>query len=213
MKLHSFYTCPMNAFIEIICEASKEALQLLILSGEPSDIELVQAWQGIVEKYTEKVSTPEQRMYLALYKAVTIQQLTLKQIAALLECMREKKIYAEELGAELNRLCNSSFPFDPEGDPEGYFKMLDGAEVRSKGILLDLKLKEATLKAMEDKQKKGAGEPCDRDYFVKLKITLEEVFEIGQFNYDTLTVSEYCERLNRAVQKSKALEHARGSHK
>lgn len=199
MRLYTFYTCPMSRFIEGLCDKNYRAL---IIEGEPTEVELNQGWADIVSLYTEKVFTPEQKMQLHLTRTVLMLQLTLQQINTILEALT--KYYAAPLANQLNTLLNTRFVFDPS-DKLGYYKTLQAAQTRSKGIQMNLNMKQDALKALEKKDK--GTQVSDRDYFIKMKVALEDMSQI-HFDFSSLTVAEYCERLSQAVQQSKKQSHA-----
>jgi hypothetical protein len=191
----SIYSCPMSVFISIMCGI--ESLQALIIKGEPTEEELKVSWNEIVTAYSDRVSSPEQKMYLMLSRSVMVLQATKEQVKKLISAMR--LYYVPKMGQVLCKLVGRTYLFNPE-DKEGYQKMLTGAETRAKSIDINLEIKQTALQAMEDKFKreKKKGVPQEQ-YFTDMKVALQQANGNVHFDYDKMTVAEYCKYLELAT--------------
>jgi hypothetical protein len=177
----------LHRFVAVMCDSNIHAL---IREGSPPEAELLSTWENIITEYSEALGSTEQKIYISTLKDASRTRWTLDQITRLIEVM--KSYYAPALGSQLNALLYTSFTFDPEGDREGYEKMLKRCYSMSKGLKLDLDLKEKQLEDMEGNMK---GTTPTRDYFETALITLSDHAGYGLNN--RMMTSEFCQRLNR----------------
>lgn len=183
----SIYDTPLYKFIEVICDGNKSAL---IISGFPAAEQLDDAWNDIAREYAEKLGSTEHKLFLSLIKDITELKTTLYQIEMLVETLR--KTYALPFAKMLNRISRTNYPFNPE-DSEKYDKSLNSCLMRSKGLMLTLKLKEIQLDSLQAKFEKKEGAGPDRGYFENALITLSDHahFHLN----DRIMTSEFCLRL------------------
>lgn len=179
---------PLNRFIDCLVDGNINAL---VISGKPTGEDLMTAWVNIQAEYADAVGTNEYRLYVGILKEVLILGATMAQIDCLITLLEE--FYHPEILSRLNKLLRTSFTLDPS-DEEKYKATLKRFRMRSKGVKMDLDLKEIQLEGMKKKMEGTATKP-DRAYYHSVLVTLSDYakYHIS----DTLTVFEYCERLRR----------------
>jgi len=184
----SIYQIPLNKFIDVSVDGN---LSSLIIRGFPSQIELALAWEEIKVEYADALGDSENKLFLSLNKEVAILTLTLKQIEVLINILSE--IYYPEFVGELNKLLRINYDFNPD-NVEDYRKKLKSCFNRSRSIKIEIDLKTIQLKALEEKHSSSKA-PYTRKYFQSVLVTLSDhaKYQLP----DSITVSEYCERLKR----------------
>jgi hypothetical protein len=166
-------------------------LYALVISGTPNDEELQAAWLQIQGEYADAISDSEHRMYVSLFKEITILATNLQLIEYAVEILEQ--VYSKELADRLNKLLNTSFQFDP-ADPVKYKATLKNCLMRSKSIKINLDLKQIQMQGMQDKMKEP-GKKATREYFQSILITLSN--HVKYQLSESITVFEFCDRLKR----------------
>jgi len=203
---HSIHNLPLHRFIDCIVDHNLHSLRI---EGNPTELELNEAWNNILIEYTEAIGNHEYKMYISLYKEISLLKSTYKQIEILAgEVMVDEEtgertggilrfIYSEYLCKELNRLLKTSCRFNWD-DQASYQEELSKCMRRSKSIKISIDLKLIRFDAIEQKQKGKEGKQYTRAYFDSMLINLSDraKFEINE----TITVSKYCERIKRFSQ-------------
>lgn len=179
---------PLNRFIDCLVDGN---IYALVITGKPSDEELMDAWVDIQAEYAHAVGTNEYRLYVGLLREVLILGAAMAQIDCFISLMEE--FYHPEILSRLNKLLRTSFTLDPS-DNEKYKATVKRFRMRSKGVKIDLDLKEIQLEGMKKKMEGSATKP-DRAYFHSVLVTLSD--HAKYHITDSLTVFEYCERLRR----------------
>lgn len=182
---------PLSRFIDVVVDDYYAAL---IITGNPAPEELLLAWAGIQSEYADAIGDHEHRMYVSLFKEVSILAINLQTIEYLVEILEQ--VYQPELCNMLNKMLLTTFKFDP-ADPEKYKATLKRCLMRSKGIKIDLELKQGQLKAMEKKNDAESPKPS-REYFQSILITLSDHAQYAI--QDSITVFEFCSRIKRYTQ-------------
>lgn len=179
---------PLNRFIDIMVDDNYAAL---VITGYPSEQDLLAAWLQIQGEYADAIGDNEHRMYISLFKEVTLLNVTLKTINYLVEIL--EKVYYSEFVKNLNKLLNTTFQLDP-ADPVKYKATLKNFLMRSKAIKINLDMKEMQLKALQEKNQEP-GKKATREYFQSILITLSDhaTYQI----HDSITVFEFCDRIKR----------------
>lgn len=194
---------PLNRFIDCMIDGN---LYALVISGDPSKLELQEAWNDILSEYTESISNNEYRLYISLYKEITILQLTYEQVHILAEVLNT--VYSKKLCDELNSLLRTSCKFNPL-DVSSYRDELLKCVRRSAGIKLKLDLKLLQFDAIKKKHEQKAGDKMEdgREYFTSVMITLSDhaKYQLP----DTITVLEYCERIKRLNKHLETLKNVK----
>lgn len=197
LPLRNFITCAVD-----------NNLYALIITGKPSDLELQLAWEDIQQEYSDAIGDSEGKLYLSLMKDIIIidakHQLikklagheevdpvtfTITQPLGLL-----RLVYSEPLCKELNKLCLTSFKFDPLNE-EKYLKELDRCINKSKTLIIQKTLKQHSLDALQKKFDAKEEQKPTRQFFMSMLITLSDYAKYQI--HDNITVFDYCERLHR----------------
>lgn len=184
---------PLFRFVDC---AVDDNLQALIIPGQikffkPTEQELRDAWTDILQQSSEAGGSHEYRLYVNLYKELSIIQLTLDQILITIRFLN--KTYNKYLCDELNKLVKMKFEFNPD-NPEQYQEDLERAYRLSKGLKIRYDLKKQQFEAIEKKFKEGDQAPT-REYFCSMLITLSDHAKYPVT--DQITVGEYYERIKR----------------
>ena len=205
---------PRNKFVD--CDVDNNLASLII--GTVPDPETLKnlypalndAWNNILSQYGERVGSNEYKMYVALYKEISLLRITLQQITSL--AGREKKdeegniiqpagllrlYYVEEKAKELNELLKTSCRFN-NLDAKSYHAELDKCINRSKAIKIQLDLKLLTFHSIEQKHKGKVEQKSTRQYHDSMLVTLSDFVK---YNLpEDMKMGQYCERLNRFIQ-------------
>jgi hypothetical protein len=179
---------PLRNFIE--CSIG-ENYQALVIFGSPSEYDLLLAWSNIQQEYADAMGDNEHRLYITLFKEVTLLKVTLQTIHYLIEILQE--VYYEPYTLELNKLLHTNFKFDPS-DKQKYHETLKRCYNRSKGIKIDLELKLVQFKAIEKKNQETGKKPT-KEYYQSILITLSDHAKFPV--QDSITVYEFCDRVRR----------------
>lgn len=184
---------PLRRFIQVVVDNN---IYALIITGKPTDDELYQAWEDIRSEYTDAIKDYESKMIISLEKELLRIKITYQQIVELIDVL--KKVYTVQFARELNKLLKSSFKFDVT-KPEEYDKELQNATNRSKGIKIEMDLKQINFDAIVSKRAATKSEKPTREYFHGILITLSD-FAKYLISEDSITVFEFCERIRRLNQ-------------
>jgi hypothetical protein len=201
---HTIEKLPLNRFIDVAVDGN---LSALIISGFPTQLELMIAWDEIQSEYTDIVGDHEHKHYMTLMRDVHSISLTLEQISMLVEILEQ--VYYKKFADRLNELLFTNFVFDPY-DNDAYTKTLKACVMRSKGFKIDMQFKQAQLQAIEEKNSSG-NKKYTRAYFQSVLITLSDhaKFPIQ----DNITVFEFAKRLERYNSYCEEMERLHNSHK
>jgi hypothetical protein len=180
LQLRNFIDCVVN-----------DNYHALVITGNPSAQDLLLAWSEIQAEYADVMGDYEHKLFVALFKEVTLLKISLQTIHCLIEILRE--VHYEPFTAELNKLLRTSFVFDP-ADQNKYQETLRRCYNRSKGIKIDLELKLVQFKAIEKKNMEAGSKPT-KEYFQSILITLSDhaTYPVQ----DTITVYEFADRIRR----------------
>lgn len=193
----SIYKLPLSKFQDAFVD---DNLYALVISGDPTKEELEIAWGVIRQQYADKAGDLEYKTYIKLHAEVSCLIATLNAINNAIEILR--RFYTKQIADKLNRLLNTNYNFDIRNLSQ-YDKMLDRCHNQTGGLKMNLDLKRASLKNIEEKYKKNTGKPT-RDYFISMLIYLGNSANVVL--NDSITVAEYCTRLellNKQAKKSK----------
>lgn len=179
---------PLNRFIDVVVDDNYASL---VITGYPPPEELHKTWVIIQGEYADAMGDHDYRMYVSLFKEVTLLTVTLKTINYLVEIL--ERVYYPDFANNLNKLLNITFQFDP-ADPVKYKTTLKNCLMRSKAIKINLDLKSIQLKAMEEKNQDPGKKPT-REYFQSILINLSN--HAKYHIHDNVTVFEFCDRIRR----------------
>mgnify|MGYP000075347884 FL=1 len=180
---------PLNKFIDCIVDNN---LQALTISGFPVEQELKTAWDNILLEYIEVTGTNEYRMYVQLFKDISIAKIIMNQLSIALNILQVS--YDEFFATEVNKILRTSCRFN-WADQASYQAEIKKCFNRSKALKIALDLKLMKFEAIEAKNKTGTDQKIDRRYFTSILITLSDhaKYQIQE----TIKMSEYCERVRR----------------
>lgn len=205
---------PLNKFIDCLVDGN---LYSLVKTGEVINYEkLVVTWNVILKEYTDAIGSSEFKLFLSLYKDITLLEFKYNSIINLINSIRlihdlknlfEKNITNEviqihdQLASELNYLLNTKCKFNFL-DSVSCLDEVDKCERRSKSIKIRLDLKLISYKAIQSKNNNDI--KLDRNYFDSLLITISDhaKYEITE----NITVSKFCERIKRYNQYCESLK-------
>jgi len=163
-------------------------LSNLIISGAPTDTEIRQAWKTIIQEYADAIGSNEYRLYLNIYKELTMLQITyetIKVLILILELTDDEKAVKE-----LNWHLGTSYAFKENKQAE--LKICEGRN-KSNKVAIDLKL--IQFEEIEKKHKAGQGSKLSSAYIDSVLITLSDH---SKYNVDDrITVFSFCERIKR----------------
>lgn len=187
----SIHKLPLARFIDIVCD---ENIHALTITGSPLIPDLLAAWEEIHEQFTNEMGGGEAKLYNQLYKEFTLLKIKYDQVLMLINALdlfytNSSTDQYKEMAADLNRLLLTNFKFD--GVDEGFDKEIKSCKIRSGGLLIALKIKEASFNAMEKKQ--GEGKKQDRGFFIGVLLALSDHAKYSIT--ENITVFEYCARI------------------
>lgn len=192
---------PLKNFVDA---AVNNNIYALVISGKPTDHELIFAWTKIYTEYSDCVGTGEHKLYTSVFSEVAYLTAKYKNILILIAALaqsNEYRIFHAEAYELLNKLLDSKFPFS-ETDTEANEGYLKKCVSRSKGLKMRLDMQNMKLESF--KEKNPGGEPITKKYFTSILITLSQF--AGFHLDDSMTVEEYCEwikRFNSYCEKAK----------
>lgn len=189
---------PLKNYIEGTVNGNVSAI---IKTGVCDDPEkLLAAWHDIRQQYAEVIGDQETKLFLSLYKEINRLAISIEQVKMLVQTLQ--KYYTKQFADGLNRVLGTSFAFDIE-DRETYDKDLQRCLNRSKGYQVQMELKMAQFKAVQEKQQ-TPGQEASISYYQSVLITLSD--HAGYRVDDSITVFEFCDRIKRL---NKAMEDAK----
>lgn len=179
----------MHVFERVLVDGT---LSALIISGKPTDEDLVDSWNAMLLEYTEMLGDFEYKVYLQTFKEVELLRVNYECVGLLTNALRS--FYSPYFIQELNLLLRMNLRLNAE-DPESYYAELDKCDRRAKGIKLRLQLKEAELDVLRKKINSKEGEKVDKNYFTRVLVML------SQHNSFMVTkdimVNVYCEMIKQ----------------
>jgi hypothetical protein len=196
------FSLPLANFIECLCD---ESYTPLIVSGDPPLDKLQEAWLGIYIQFVDLTADIDSQYIQRLDRDIKVLQLRLTRIDF---CIRYLSLQYDEELVQVLRKMNFRFKFNPDNRVQ-YTKDLQAVIHRTSPLQMQLEMKQAELKAYQDKQK---GEKPDRIYFTKI---LTRLGEFMHFRIDpkVTTVAEFaimkkdyvthCENLKNQVSRAK----------
>jgi hypothetical protein len=181
---------PLDLFISCLCE---QKLLVLIIQGNPPADALQQAWRGIQEEYAELVKNEAQGELTELHAEVASLQNRLFRISMVVECLQV--VYRGDL-VELLKEEFMPFDYNPEF-PAQYYRDLKATVDRTRGLHLQLKLKQQELDAWYTRIASSSNtEKVSRDKFDEILAALSESNHF-MIDESKITVAQYARLLNR----------------
>lgn len=182
---------PLKHFETCIVESN---LAALVISGFPPPNELHNAWKNILSEYTDAVSDAEHKIYMSIFKEVSILKITVDQIRILISSL--KKQYIPYFCDELRSILKVDYDLDPSKGMDKYLEQLKRCESRSKSIKIKLDLKRIEFESIEQKYNKGNVEQLPTSsYYTQMLVILSK--HAGYRLTKDIFVSEYCEHIRQ----------------
>jgi len=194
---NSIHNLPLGRFIDVLIDGE---IALLIISGEPTETELAQAWNEIMEQYNEAMGSAENQLLISLYKGVERTRIRLNTILSLIDNLRSW--YVKAWCDRLNELSYTRFPFDISVI-DAYQGNLDSCATRSKALEVQIELKSATIASMEASKEGETFKPT-REYFFQILLNLSD--HAGHEISEEIGVLKFCLRVKRYIEYCKKLE-------
>lgn len=191
---------PLNRFIDIVVDGN---LYALVISGNPTEQDLSEAWSEIRMQYAEAMKDNEYKLLTSIISEYHRLTITYEQVCKCIEILKDR--YVPQFAKRLNRYLGSSYKFDVRF-PVDYDTDLKRARNNTAGIMLDLKLKQATYdQAMKKQESKG--EKPTREYFISILTTLSN--HVGFRITGDISTYEFCDRVNRLNTEMEILKNQR----
>lgn len=195
----NIHELPLSRFIDCVVDGN---LYALVKSGiVVNPIILYNTWTDILEQYSQAVGTQEYKTYIALKDEIHAIELRYKRITDILS-MLQPGIYSRKLCDALNKEVGCKLAFDYTNE-KAYAKDLKSCKSKSSSLKILLDMKRLQFNGIKNKQEKNIAP--DRMYYDSLLISLQD--DTPQpLTCETMTVSQFIERLKRHNQKVKDLE-------
>jgi hypothetical protein len=196
---------PLDKFIDCICDRNYKAL---VIEGDPSELQILEAWEGIYFQYVDANRDNETMYILQVKKEVALLDQRLKVIECIVSILKLDISYHEKLIQNLKALGIRINGIDPSKDD--YHRRLDNAllTLAPKKLQLQEKLKE--LKAYEASLD---GKEVDRQFFKTMLIRLSKYMGGQLLRAKDIYVGEYVAILKDFLlhisSKKKSLDHGK----
>ena len=202
---------PLNKFIDVFVDGN---LSALVISGFPSADNLKQAWETILDQYSDMIGGMEHEMFFQLRKEVGLLKMDIDLIRILAARGSDtedkgilRMVYIKTMADDLNELLGTTCSFN-WNDQKTYNDELDKCVNRGKALLIRYDMKNLQFLAMQKEDEKGKGEKkvvMDRAYFTSIliilsdhvKYRLEETILMQEYGIRLKTYSQYCELLKK----------------
>jgi hypothetical protein len=187
----SIVDLPLSNFINCLVDQN---IYALVISGKPTDEELIAAREGIMLEYRDNLADGEGKLHFNLLKEVELLKLDFQKAGMCLQILEAEINFPtivqpeKRFSDDLNKLTESNFKFD-HSKPEEFRKELKRAKARSKSILIKIQLKQSNLDALNKKDNEGA--KVTKEYFQSILNTLS-LFSKFQLS-DTMTTYSFCD--------------------
>jgi hypothetical protein len=198
----TIYKLPLATFIDVAVDGD---LNLLTISGQPTKVQLAEAWESISEQYNDVIASGSAETWglINLYKAAMRNDSRIKAIESFISVMQT--VYVKQFANAINKILHTSFKFDHTNKPQ-YYSELKRALQRSKGFKVQLQIEQSKILANLAKKQLSAGQKPEkptREYFMALLLNVSDAagFDIDERQ---ITVYKFCERLkrhNRTIEK------------
>lgn len=188
-------TLPWAKFLDVYCEGK---LHSLIISGKPSPVQLIEAWENILSDYVSIIGTSESQYLMALQRQIGVLE---TKIACVDTCLLLLSQQWQTLGKrndkavqELGRM-GYRFPFN-DNDAASFERDLKAVHTRSKTLLVELETKQKDLQRVN---KSVNGKIKERADFDAELMTLSR-YQGYNINEEVITVTKYANIYKSFVQ-------------
>ena len=207
----SIHELPLKHFETVYVDQN---LFALVISGSPTIDDLSKAWENIQSEYADALGNADYKMYVSVYKEITLMNITYEQILFIVAPGDEEgngkgillKLCSPQFDTEVKFFANEIndlLRFRPRlntNDPASYFAEVEKCYRRSKAIKIQLDMKRLEFEGVEKKFNKS-GEQMEKSFFTSMLIFLSK--HNGYKITKDITVAEYCEyvkQYNRFVE-------------
>jgi hypothetical protein len=177
----------------------KEEYFPLILSGQPSETELNDAWNTIISEYAQLSGSDKFERIVTLTKEINASIFKFNRvelyIRILAKAVDDPAMYSQVLIKELKR-----FGYPGQYDPKiksRYLEELDAAYSKAKSLLVSAKLKQNELKRLEGQMEKGKVDSTHFDNNI-IELSAHYKYQITEHNIST---QKYCLMIRDMKQK------------
>jgi predicted nuclease with RNAse H fold len=190
-------TLSLAKFIDIYCDGN---LRHLIISGEPTAFELVEAWETILTEYAEAVSTAESKHQVKLQAQILLLKAKIMLVDTALKVLGEQ--YSKTAAAELLKL-------GYRVTEQNLQKDIRAVSDRSKSLIVQLREKQLEVekwaKAIDKKSKTQTKTKLDFDKDI---VALSK-YQGYRIDKNETTVSEYANIYSHFLEHVKAQNGSR----
>lgn len=182
---------PLSKFIECLVDNN---LSALTIAGYPTEQQLTAAWADVYEQYTNMIGDSDHKMYIKLYKEISLLSLEITMINELVQILSCEAVdFRPDLFKpfmdRLNRMLFARFHFTAHRMQE-----LKKCLSLSKSLVIQHDLKSQHFAQIRKKFESVDTKPS-REYFTSVMITLSDFSKFALS--DSMTTFEFCERINR----------------
>jgi hypothetical protein len=196
----TIHDLPLDKFISALCDQDFNAL---VISGNPSQEELSQAWDEIFLDYLDLNGDNDARMDITLAKDIAILSARLQQIETCLFFLQV--FHVQEVADILTDIGFEDVSLDPS-DLEQYFENLNIIRLRSKEIKIDIELKEIELTELRESKKKTPAKRADRSSFLNILSRIATYKHTAVIRASEISVAEFCAMFAEYLDHIKALK-------
>jgi hypothetical protein len=172
----------MGQFIACLCD---DDLSQLIISGEPTALEIAQAWANLFFEYCELAEDAETAYRVRLDAQLTLDRKKEELGQGWVRLLEQR--YSAKL-AEALQMIGFEYELNPE-DPEQFKSDIRRINGELGYLRLTIKIKEAEWRALKEKQ--STTDTVDRKYFSTIFFAINNYAKREAVNMQT-TVENYC---------------------
>lgn len=188
-------TLPLARFIDVYCDNRLEAL---IIQGTVSPIELLDAWDTILNEYIMIIGSAKTQHLILLQRHIAVLECKIKTVDTCIEALwgmaKEFNQRSDIAVSELGRI-GYRFPFNIK-DPESFQKNIDAVYSRSKTLVVELDMKQKEFERVNKNVSSGITTRTDFDAEI---ITLSK-WQGYQIDEEKTTLSKYAHIYKSFVQ-------------
>lgn len=189
---NNLHKLPLARFIDV---AVDEQFEALIISGNPSQLQLMEAWETIIDAYNNELSigSMDAAHTISLYRSALIEETRMKALEGLLNILR--RYYVKKFAEEVTGALQFNAKFDVT-KPDEYDRDIDRGFKRLSGFRLRAEIAAGKLKIKLQKDNEAPVEKPTREWFSRILINLSDSAGFD-LNEETMSVYKFCERIRR----------------
>lgn len=208
MQQPKYYTTivdlPLSRFIDCLVDNN---IYALVISGKPTEEDLLSAWDDILMEYNFQMMDEEGKHHFNLRKQLEILKLDYIKLEICLQVLSAEIDYPDMVEPEkrfaddANRITANNFKFD-HSKPDQFRKELRSVIAILKFLSLKIQIKTAEVEALN---KNTSKEKPTKEYFQTILNTLS--IGIAEFQLsDSMSVYSFCDWVKKYNSKIKFLE-------